>query len=191
MITTGEILITALLFIGGTAVTIIGYFLTSTMDKLNKTETLAQKTKNELDVLSKDHENKHEFITEKFEDLKYDFDNGVLTLDEPKNDLVLTTEVHKQGSATKIVGQVFVRSSAVSGSLELVQESDEPGDDDESGDQGGNGNHGEHRDREGNGSGHHKKNLKLRPVPFVPLLDGQYEGNCDGKAADGWSGDIR
>lgn len=105
--------------------------------------------------------NTHEYFTETFEDIQYDFDNGVLTLDAPNNDLMMTAQVSKEGSDTIIKGQVFVRSSALFGSLYLKQESDEPGDDEES--------------------------IPEPPEgidrPFVPLLEGQYEGACDGKSA--------
>ena len=110
--------------------------------------------------------NTHEYLTETFEDLKYDFDNGVLTFDEPKNDLILTTEVLKEGGSTKIVGQVFVRSSSVSGSVELIQESDEPGDDSEM-----------------VAHGSSSRLATRESSPFIPMLDGQYEGECDGRSA--------
>lgn len=102
----------------------------------------------------------HEYLTEMFKSLKYDFDNGNLTFDESDNDLLLTTKVYKQNGRVKILGQAFVRSSALTGSIELLEESDEPGGngDPDSGDSGNN-------------------------IPFVRLLEGQYEGECDGKAA--------
>lgn len=53
---------------------IIGYFLKRTMDELKETKDLATKTKSELDVLTQDHLNKHEYITEKFDDLKDSID---------------------------------------------------------------------------------------------------------------------
>lgn len=66
--------------------------------------------------------NSDEYMTETFTDLRYDFDNGGLTLDEPANDLVMTSEVHTMGSSTLIMGEVFIRSSAVSGKLYLKYE---------------------------------------------------------------------
>lgn len=99
--------------------------------------------------------NTHEYVTELFENLRYDFDNGALTFDSPKNDLMMTTEVHQVGSKTKIMGQVLVRSSAVFGTVELTLESDEP-EDDEDGEPG-----------------------TEEAGPFVPLLSGQYEGTCE------------
>jgi hypothetical protein len=107
--------------------------------------------------------NTHEYITETFEELKYDFDNGNLTFDEPEKDLLLTTKVYKENGRAKILGQVFIKSSSVSGAIELLQESDEPEDDEPA--QG------------------------VSPVEnqdasqFIPLLDGQYEGLCNDKKA--------
>lgn len=103
--------------------------------------------------------NTHEYYTETFEDLRYDFDNGVLTLDEPNNDLMMTTEVRTSGSDTYITGQALFRSSAVTGVLNIKYETDEPGDD---------------------------LNAAVdsqEEKPIVPLLEGQYEGECGGEAA--------
>lgn len=100
--------------------------------------------------------NTHEYFTETFHDLKYDFDNGALTFDEPGNDLIMATEIGTLGGRTKVTGSVFVRSSAVSGRLELLQESDEPGE------------------------GFHTTTLSSQ-APFASLLEGQYEGLCNDK----------
>jgi hypothetical protein len=110
--------------------------------------------------------NTHEYFTETFEDIRYDFDNGVLTLDEPSNDILATAQVHTMGSDRFIIGQVFIRSSAVSGTLHLQFETDEPGGFDEPGD--GN-------DDEPGSDGDDE--------PFIPLLEGQYEGQCDSERA--------
>lgn len=104
--------------------------------------------------------NTYEYVTETFHDLKYDFDHGNLTFDEEGNDLLMTTLVAAQGGRARITGDVFVRSSALGGKLELLEESDEPGDD-----------------------------LfaaalpPAAPLPFASLLEGQYEGVCDGRKA--------
>lgn len=104
--------------------------------------------------------NTHEYMTETFEDLKYDFNNGALTFDEPDNDLLMTTEVHNMSGRTVIMGDVFVRSSAMYGKIEITEESDEPADDSIS-----------------------LSPPVVTPVPFLSLLEGQYEGKCDGKQA--------
>ena len=104
--------------------------------------------------------NTHEYITQNFHDLKYDFDNGGLTFDEEGNDLLMTTEIGSQGGRAKISGAVFIRSSAVTGRLELLEESDEPED------------------------SFLAATLPVaKPAPFSSLLEGQYEGNCNGKHA--------
>lgn len=105
--------------------------------------------------------NTHEYLAESFENLHYDFDNGNLTFDEPDNDLVISSQVKKVGLRTKIVGDLFVRSSMSSGTLDLTLEDDEPGDDNED----------------------HLNPRENQDGPFVPLLDGQYEGICDGRKA--------
>lgn len=64
------IIISTLIFIGGIAVTIMSYFLRQTMDDLKDNITNTTILRKDLDVLKKDHENKHESITEKFDDLK-------------------------------------------------------------------------------------------------------------------------
>jgi hypothetical protein len=107
--------------------------------------------------------NTKEYVTEIFTDLRYDFDNGALTLDEPANDLVMTTEIHTMGSSTFIMGDVFIRSSAVSGKLYLKYDTDEPGDDEPGSDEPGAGDDEPGAEPE---------------APFVPLLEGQYEGLC-------------
>lgn len=101
--------------------------------------------------------NTHEYVAEIFENVRYDFENGILTLDDPKNDIVITAEVKDVNGNTNVVGDVFLRSSAVFGKLTLVYETDEPDVDD-----------------------------SLRafdPSAYIPVLDGQYEGNCQGERA--------
>ncbi len=103
--------------------------------------------------------NTHEYVTEYFDSVRYDFDNGVLTLDDPKNDIVFTAEVHQVSGNPQIIGDVFIRSSALFGKLTLSYETDEPG---------------------GDGDGRGRENADKT---FIPLLDGQYEGTCAGERA--------
>ena len=56
--------------IGGLMMTIVGYFLKSTMDDLKSVKLLTYETKNKLDILQNDHINKHAALTEKFDELK-------------------------------------------------------------------------------------------------------------------------
>ncbi len=98
----------------------------------------------------------HEYQGQVYENIRYDFGNGVLSLDSPDNDVVLTGTVINSPS-TAIDGDVFVRSAGVSGKIHLdFQESDEPGE-------------------PGGGSGG-----TLPPDQYVPELTGQYRGQCDG-----------
>jgi hypothetical protein len=99
--------------------------------------------------------NTHEYVTEIFENVRYDFDNGVLTLDDPKNDLVITSELKEQRGQVHIIGDVFIRSAAIFGKIDLLYESDEP-------DEG-------------------RAPISREENSFIPSLDGQYEGFCGGE----------
>ena len=100
----------------------------------------------------------HEYATQVFKNLKYDFDTGNLTFDEPENDLLITSSIKNQNGRTKVVGQVFVRSVASGGTIELLEESNEPDDEEE--------------DLKKPNSENAADDL------FVGVLDGQYEGVC-------------
>lgn len=63
-------MIDILTLIGGVMLTIIGYFLKSTMDDLKSVKLLSYETKNKLDILQNDHINKHANLTDKFDELK-------------------------------------------------------------------------------------------------------------------------
>ena len=52
---------------GGIA--IIGYFLRQTMEDLKKTKELTYENKNKLSVMENDYLNKHNHLSEKFDDL--------------------------------------------------------------------------------------------------------------------------
>jgi len=54
----------------GIIISIIGYFLKRTMAEQDKTKELSIKTATELEVLKTDHLNKHEHLSDKFDDLK-------------------------------------------------------------------------------------------------------------------------
>lgn len=59
-----------LTIIGGIMLAIIGFFLRKTMEDLKEVKILGFDTKNQLDILKNDHQNKHANITEKFDELK-------------------------------------------------------------------------------------------------------------------------
>jgi hypothetical protein len=63
-------IIDILTLIGGLMLSIIGYFLKSTMDELKSVKNLTYETKNQLDILKNDHINKYTNITDKFDELK-------------------------------------------------------------------------------------------------------------------------
>lgn len=59
-----------LTLIGGVMLTIIGYFLKSTMDDLKSVKLMSFETKNKLALLENDHLNKHANLLDRFEELK-------------------------------------------------------------------------------------------------------------------------
>jgi len=61
---------TLLTTIGGIMLSVIGYFLKSTMDELKEIKNLSYKTKSDLDLLKNDHINKFNNMSDKFEELK-------------------------------------------------------------------------------------------------------------------------
>lgn len=63
-------MIDILTLIGGVMLTILGYFLKSTMDDLKSVKLLSYETKNKLDILQNDHINKHANLTDKFDELR-------------------------------------------------------------------------------------------------------------------------
>jgi len=63
-------IIDILTLIGGLMLSVIGYFLKSTMDELKAVKNLSYETKNQLDLLKNDHINKYANITDKFDELK-------------------------------------------------------------------------------------------------------------------------
>ena len=70
MTTISTVILSITVFFGGIIISIIGYFLRKTMDEQKDIQILAIKTKNELDVLKNDHDNKHLHLSDKFDDLK-------------------------------------------------------------------------------------------------------------------------
>ena len=59
-----------LTLIGGIMLAVIGYFLRQTMEELKDVKKMAYETKNKLDILSNDHTNKYDNLTEKMSELK-------------------------------------------------------------------------------------------------------------------------
>lgn len=100
--------------------------------------------------------NTSEYVTQVYKSVRYDFDNNILTLDEPSNDLVISAQIHSMSGRTHIEGTVWIRSAAKSAKLVLESESDEP-DDSEPG------------------------TSTDDTDPFAPKLEGQYRGQCEGQ----------
>jgi hypothetical protein len=65
-----DMMMTILTAIGGMMLTVVGYFLKSTMDDLKSVKLLTYETKNKLDILQNDHINKHANLTDKFDELR-------------------------------------------------------------------------------------------------------------------------
>lgn len=90
-----------------------------------------------------------EYETEIFEVLDYDFDQGLLPLNDSKNEMVVNAVVYSSPKV-EMEGTVYLRSAAIRGSIYLEYLTDEPEGDD----------------------------TKRAIPPFIPKLSGQYEGKC-------------
>jgi hypothetical protein len=91
-----------------------------------------------------------EYESQVYEAVRYDYDNGVLSLDGAGEDVVVTADVAgTEAGGVTIDGPVFVRSAGVGGRLHLELLSDE------------------------GGSG-----AVLPPEQYVSELHGQYRGHC-------------
>jgi hypothetical protein len=56
-------------YIGGIVVTIIGYFLKTTMEELKEVKQMAIETKSKLEVVENDHKNKYAHLSDKLDEL--------------------------------------------------------------------------------------------------------------------------
>lgn len=61
---------TVILGVNGVLLTIIGYFLVQTMNKLNNTSEKADRTANDIALLKQETSLKHDRLEEKLDDLK-------------------------------------------------------------------------------------------------------------------------
>jgi len=103
--------------------------------------------------------NSTEYSTQVYKNVRYDFDNNILTLDEPSNDLIVSAQVQSRNGRTHLQGSIWIRSIAKNATLDLELESDEPGD--------------------SNQPISHAEET----IPYVTNLQGQYVGQCKGKKA--------
>lgn len=95
-----------------------------------------------------------EYTSFVYRNIRYNEEDGALSLDEPSSDLVISAKSHEMDGQVHLFGKFWSRSSAAGGVLNMTLESDEPGDDSQMPD----------------------PNAKLA---FAPLLDGQYNGSCE------------
>ena len=56
-------------WIGGITVTILGYFLKTTMEDLKDVRSMAVETKTKLEVVENDHKNKYAHLSDKLDEL--------------------------------------------------------------------------------------------------------------------------
>lgn len=56
-------------WIGGIVVTILGYFLKTTMEELKEVKNMAVETKTKLEVVENDHKNKYAHLSDKLDEL--------------------------------------------------------------------------------------------------------------------------
>ena len=69
MISTTAVVLTIVSFLGTAVCSVLGHFLGKTMTELKEVQVLANKTQSELAVLTKDHENKNDFMNDKIDTL--------------------------------------------------------------------------------------------------------------------------
>lgn len=67
----------------------------------------------------------HEYVSQLYESIRYDFDNQVLSIDAPDSELAITATVAGTDQ-TIIDGQALIRSSGTIGHLHLEEVSDDP-----------------------------------------------------------------
>ena len=89
MTTEGTLLVSIAGAVFGAAIMIIAYFLKDTMSRLKRVEQVSDDTKHSHDLLKLDHNNKHETMSDKFDDLK---DSIVILTREIKE---LTSQIRK------------------------------------------------------------------------------------------------
>lgn len=93
----------------------------------------------------------HEYETQVYDNVRYDFDQGVMSLESTEEDVVVTARVGDTGNGgTNIDGQIFVRSAGAGGTLHVEYQTDEPG----------------------------VSSNQPAPDEYVPALHGQYRGAC-------------
>lgn len=63
-------MIELLTLIGGVMLAVIGYFLKETMSDLKAVKLMSFETKNKLNIIENDYLNKHNNLSDKFDDLK-------------------------------------------------------------------------------------------------------------------------
>lgn len=102
--------------------------------------------------------NSHEYLTEVFKSIRFDFDTGRLAFDEPENDLLITAALQIVSGRTQLRGEVFIRSAALSGTIELLEQPSEPDGDE------------------------NVSIVEVKSERFLSLFDGQYEGRCGGES---------
>lgn len=76
-----------LTILGGVSISVIGYFLKSTMDEIKKIKEVAYQTKTKVEVLEADYLNKISALNEKF-DLLYSAINKLTDKIEKLNDKI-------------------------------------------------------------------------------------------------------
>lgn len=106
----------------------------------------------------------HEYLTETYKNVKYDYDTGRISLDEPESDLLINATLQNVRGRSKIMGSVFVRSASMNGFIELLQESNEPDDEDS-----------------GPNDSNDASNQNFTQI--LSTLDGEYLGQCTGRSA--------
>lgn len=103
--------------------------------------------------------NSPEYFTQVYKNIQFDFDNNILTLDEPYNDFIISAQLKTFNGRTRIEGVVWIRTTAQTGKLVLESESDEPGE------------------------WSLPQTLDVDISKFAPRIEGQYIGKCKNEPA--------
>jgi hypothetical protein len=105
--------------------------------------------------------NSHEYGSQIYQEIRIHLEAHELTLDEPPNDLSLVLKAGEADGRPSLQGEFWSRTEAVNGIVHLDLAPEEPTHEPAFG-----------RILEG---------MSTTETPFVPLLQGQYTGFCDGK----------
>lgn len=123
--------------------------------------------------------NSSEYVTHLYKNIQYDFDNNILTFDEPNNDLAISAKIKNENGRTKIIADVFIRSAAQTANLILESASDEP----DFFNSFSSLPQSKLKVKKKEYSFFNSENFNFDQYPLAPKIDGQYVGQCKNQKA--------